>query len=463
MKGKKRKIEKNSFFHYQPYLTFYLLCITLVGFLLLIYSSFADRDQINAKTLKTLESRMLTKPGNQELKNKYKDSLTEYLLKAYVSNNIESALEFCREAMFFFPKDKNLTNLVTLIYFKNAKRLVKQGKLNLAIKYLKNCQTISSSPDIFESTITEILIKKAKLFYENRNYSKAKHTLTEILSMDRKNCYALHMMGQILIEENNLQEALSYWQKIPLNEISNQGIDMTKKINSVKKDIILQKGFKKVSWKNFNFYSPREGEEVSYSLRSKINKVHRKIGKDFNYYPNYEIAIILYPQHSYNRISDAMNYPTAGLYDGKIRLPLGDSKYLYRILKHEYTHLVIRDLTLGSIPVWLNEGIAEYEAGVSSERKHQLKEKCLNEGIIPIASLDRIFLKSSNLSQISTAYTQSFAVIDYILTKFNMYTLLQMLEDFRDGYSQQKVFKKRLSKDINELTSEIEEFIRENY
>jgi len=60
-----------------------------------------------------------------------------------------------------------------------------------------------------------------------------------------------------------------------------------------------------------------------------------------------------------------------GLYDGKIRLPLGSGlpagAALERLVVHEYAHAAIHELSRGRTPRWLQEGLAQYLEDVRAD------------------------------------------------------------------------------------------------
>ncbi len=443
--------------------------VILLTSLILLNISSTSKANITKETLNKIETNFISNKNNKIIREKYKNNLLEFLLNAYNKKNTDTSLDICQKAIHYFPNDENIKKIVTGIYFEKAKAIVKnitdekeKMQLDLAQEYLEKCQQISENPKQFDKALTDILVRKCDFFYQEKDFDKTQILLDEILKKDSNNSYALYRTGQILVERNELKKALTYWNKISDNTLFP---NIKKQIEQVKKDINLQKNFKKISWRNFNFYTSQKYQRVSYSLRKKINQAYRKIGSDFNYYPKYNIAIILYPKKYYNKLGDNM-YLTSGLYDGKIRLPLEDSvpeNSLFRVLKHEYTHLVIRDLTSEKAPVWLNEGLAEYEAGVDNFRKKNLKQKVQDGKVYSLNLLNQIFEESQNKEKLYTAYTESFAIVDYIITKFNFYKILQMLKDFKKGYSTQEVLSKNLAKNQEEILSDVKTFIKKEY
>lgn len=429
-----------------------IIYFLLVLIFILPTSLYSDTKNVTQKELKRLEKKFLNNSDNTNIKNSYRNKLYSFLKKHYEENELKPTLKFCKKATYYFPENKKLRNIVSSIYFKCSQIEKKEIKSTSEVKNI-------SLKDIRKKNKVTRLLNKAFQKYKEKKLKESKNLLREALSINKNKNFALYLLGKILIEENKLKEGLKYWKKIPNEKTLN--VDINKQIEQVKKELKLQKGFIKVSWKNFNFYTPRDYTNISYSLRSNVSKIFREVGTDFNYYPKYQIPIILYPKERFEKISDKF-YPTAGLYDGKIRLPLNDKENLYQVLRHEYTHLIMKDLTHGNLPIWLNEGIAEYEAEVSNWRKEKLKEYCQKNDIIPITQLNNIFTKR-NQGKLLIAYTEVYAFIDYIIYRYNMHTLLQIIKDFKNNKSENEIFKERTAKSIEGLASSVEKFIKTIY
>ena len=79
---------------------------------------------------------------------------------------------------------------------------------------------------------------------------------------------------------------------------------------------------------------------------------------------------MLYEHDEFRDVTRAHSW-ASGLFDGKIRLPVGPTlppaRDLERLVVHEYAHAAIHDLSRGRAPRWLHEGLAQVLEGTASD------------------------------------------------------------------------------------------------
>jgi len=79
---------------------------------------------------------------------------------------------------------------------------------------------------------------------------------------------------------------------------------------------------------------------------------------------------LLYEHDEFRDVTRAHSW-ASGLFDGKIRLPVGPTlppaRDLEHLLVHEYAHAAIHDLSRGRAPRWLHEGLAQVLEGTASD------------------------------------------------------------------------------------------------
>ena len=101
-------------------------------------------------------------------------------------------------------------------------------------------------------------------------------------------------------------------------------------------------------------YEGRERIETGKIVLRILEDAYGEVGRAFSHYPDQEIQVILYSDQQFQEVTDAPGW-SGGVYDGKIRMPIGgiekETPGLRRILYHEYTHAVVRDITK-RCPTW---------------------------------------------------------------------------------------------------------------
>jgi hypothetical protein len=95
-------------------------------------------------------------------------------------------------------------------------------------------------------------------------------------------------------------------------------------------------------------------------LQKTIETLHLQLGLP---YPAEPIEVIFHQSENFGRIAHSPSW-TAGLYDGRVRIPVPAEQTFdedfSRILRHEITHAVLSEQAQHrSLPAWFQEGLAQ--------------------------------------------------------------------------------------------------------
>ncbi|MGH7344410.1 MAG: tetratricopeptide repeat protein [Candidatus Rokuibacteriota bacterium] len=95
-----------------------------------------------------------------------------------------------------------------------------------------------------------------------------------------------------------------------------------------------------------------------------------RVGRTLAHLPHQRTTVVLYDHHEFRDVTRVHAW-AAGLFDGKIRLPVGrvrpSAHELERLAVHEYAHAAIHELARGRAPRWLQEGLAQVLEGAEAD------------------------------------------------------------------------------------------------
>lgn len=242
------------------------------------------------------------------------------------------------------------------------------------------------------------------------------------------------MMGIILYQENRLVDAKVHFEKvIAIIPLKREASAYLSKISRelIEDDFIENKGSHFVVK-----YEGAEEGEAGYLVSMLLEEAYFDVGSDLGFYPKDMITAILYRDRQFSDVTRSPSW-AGGLYDGKIRLPIGGinskTEDLKRVVFHEYTHALIHRITGGNCPAWLNEGIAQHEEGrVSIERAIAIIKSRKN--IISLKKLEKSFIGLSS-SQAPVAYATSLMAVEYLISQLGIYNVRAILDNLKSGMS----------------------------
>jgi tetratricopeptide (TPR) repeat protein len=135
------------------------------------------------------------------------------------------------------------------------------------------------------------------------------------------------------------------------------------------------------------------------------------------------------------------------------------------VLWHEFCHVVTLQLTKNKMPRWLSEGISVYEERQADpawgERiTPRYREMTLSDDLKPVSKLSAAFLAPRSEAHLQFAYYESSLVVEFIVQRYGMERLKQILSDLGEGVEINQALAKR-TVPMDQLETEFTEFAQQ--
>lgn len=137
-------------------------------------------------------------------------------------------------------------------------------------------------------------------------------------------------------------------------------------------------------------------------------------------------------------------------------------------LWHELSHVYVLAATKHRVPRWFTEGLAVYEeTAASPDWGDRLDPEAINAikkgKLLPIAELDRGFIRPSYPSQVVVSYFQAGKICDYIAQKWSYQKLLDMMHSFAKATPTPTVVEEQLGMKAEAFDKEFLEWLTKQY
>jgi len=273
------------------------------------------------------------------------------------------------------------------------------------------------------------------IYFHLRDDKYAERELTRAAELSPKDATAYQVLGELFYRKDDLETAVSYWEKAV--ELNPGATDIRARLERIRKEHRTEKDFNRDVTSHFLVkYEGREKIEAGKIILRILEDAYGTVGRGLSYYPDRELQVILYSGQQFQEVTDAPGW-SGGIYDGKIRIPIGgieqETPGLRRLLYHEYTHAVVRSIT-ARCPTWLNEGLAQYFEGDELDgRKKEALKRVAQAGKLPsLVELEGSFMGLGS-TQAQYAYLFSLSSVRYMVDSFGMYRVKTVLEELGKG------------------------------
>lgn len=226
---------------------------------------------------------------------------------------------------------------------------------------------------------------------------------------------------------------------------------------------------------HFDVYYYEGGYPLANYTAKAAEAAYTQISKLLSYAITDRIPLIVYQSHNDFSVTNAVNLPmnaegiggVTELFKNRIAVPFtGDYREYRRVLHHELVHAVLNDMFYGGsiqsiiqnnirlqIPLWLNEGLAEYAAlGWDTQSDMYVREAILEDRLAPIPYLDGYF-----------AYRGGQSVWDYIVEQYGQEKISEILQRIRLTRNVESSFQRATGLSLDQLSERWHKALKEIY
>jgi len=273
--------------------------------------------------------------------------------------------------------------------------------------------------------------------FEKKEYDLALEALNDSLKYNPGNSLAYELIGDIYYYQQKLGAAKEQYKKAfelqPRDGLKN-------KMKKLRQEAIVEKDLS--TYREQHFLIKYHGENKAYEgfeLRELLRKTYGVISRDFGYYFKHKVVVLLYDEKEFQLLTQQPHW-VAGLYDGKIRLPAYKRGFtegdLRALTAHEMAHAFVAVISSRRAPVWIHEGLAEYEENKVRKISMDLFESAVKTKTL--MSLDQLMMVRAIGSiksplMVSLFYQQSFHLVSYLIDRYGMFRIKKLLEEFGTG------------------------------
>lgn len=367
-------------------------------------------------------------------------SQNNYALELLDKGEYEKALDLLQRAYSLYPYNETIRRNLAAAYVYVAQKEMSHNKYSEAAEYFDLAR------ELIPDNASYSMMRGVALFLA-KNYDGSKREFERAISVSGENVDVLFYLGRISYDTGDLILALQYWEKALALDAGNKII--REYAAKVRRELTVEGRMDKGQSSRFEIsydaeFTPGLAAEILDALEGAYNLV----GADLNHFPSARVPVILYTKKDYRLVTAGPDW-SGGMYDGKIRLPIGGMQeltpQLRGVLIHEYTHVVVYELTRGNVPTWLNEGLAEYEG-----RKYfnppmaSLGRKAKQGTYLSVPSLEGPFTSLGN-NEALLAYQQSYSMVNFMIATYGWFNVKEILLNLGKKMSIEMAIKNALS------------------
>ncbi len=292
------------------------------------------------------------------------------------------------------------------------------------------------------------------LAYRRGHFTSATSFLQDALRLDPKLAMAHEFIGMILYKRERIADAIKSWKKAILHDKKRKK-HLDSMIAKAKRELAIEEKMQILRSTHFTCkFGDAQNRDVANEVLRMLEDAYAKIGADFRTYPQETLTAILYVDREFRGATRAQGW-AAGIYDGKIRVPIrnfaNSRNSIRKTLFHEYTHFVVSQICK-RVPAWMNEGLAQRMEGLDPLAPSPLLRAAQEKkSLKSLQRLSASFATIRDAKTVRLAYAESLSFIGYLERHFGMSRVIDVLRRLGKGEKINRALSQVYGRDLQEL------------
>ncbi|GAB4556550.1 MAG: tetratricopeptide repeat protein [Geothermobacteraceae bacterium] len=282
-------------------------------------------------------------------------------------------------------------------------------------------------------------LEQAGILLHLDRLSEAEVLANSVLGIQPESVAARLILGRVYYQSGRLREAIDVWRKAA--DLDPEDRRISEMLARAEREYQVEAGMTRDYGPGFVLsYDDAAHGRLSQDILDVLNQAYIEVGSLLKHFPDQKVEVLVYTRRQFRQSTDSPDW-AGGVYDGKIRIPLGGiekmTEPLRALLFHEYAHVVVRRLSHGRCPVWFNEGIAEVMAAGQYSDGHVVPLRATN--MIPFEQLEDSW-RDLGPVRARMAYRQSRSFVGFLADNYGWHTIGDLLSVMAGGKKTDQAF-----------------------
>lgn len=351
----------------------------------------------------------------------------------------EGAIVELRRGHELFPLDRSISRTLAEAYLAHGSRLLKDKRYEQAAEIFAAGRELSPDDPRF-------MFLRGLCAYRLKEYDQARSELEEAHRLLPDDVELLALLGRVLYDSGERGRGVELWQRALT--LAPQNREVAAMLERARREMAVEELMARGHSSRFDL-TYDNGVDTGFALAvlEELEDAANRVGSELGYFPTARVPVSIYTRADYGTVTAAPEW-SAGAYDGTIRLPFGALRELNpplrAVLHHEYAHVVVREMTRGSCPLWLNEGVAEmFGRRQYAPPAAELGRAAAGGELLDFARLER-GLEGLEVKAVGLAYQQSWSLVNHLVTSYGWHRLAAILNALGEGLSPERAIARAL-------------------